>query len=59
MLQFHVIPACLTFAEHCSPVVEVNCCEMSMRGEDAAWGRRVLKVPQIGVRARLDYKEKD
>ena len=42
-----------------SPVVEVYCCEMSMGGEDAAWGRRVLKVPQIGVRARLDYKEKD
>ena len=39
--------------KHLPPVIEVNCSEMSVSSEDTAGRRCVLKVPQVGVRARL------
>ena len=48
-----------TFAKkkHLPPVIEVNCSEMSVSGEDTAGRRCVLKVPQVGVRARLQIQK--
>ena len=54
----HVSCACACHAhlkekKHLPPVIEVNCSEMSVSSEDTAGRRCVLKVPQVGVRARL------